>query len=120
MKKLLIILIVLASFFAGQYYGSHDFYVGHDCHYEGDSLVVSTIPSLYSIDLKEGYYTEKKLCWAAFEMLYNYYHFKDYEGDPMNPYGHGNFWMDCIMETKAYSVADSIMGGDWEDFFAEP
>lgn len=51
-------------------------------------------------------------------ICHQYYEFKDYDfiDDDGNMVGRHNFWDDCISESEAYDMLDSIKEGDWEDF----
>lgn len=62
---------------------------------------------------------ERKLAWAYEEMLHDYWQYKDIEEFDDGTSTQGNFFLDCIMETDAFFVADSLKHGDWEDFFYE-
>lgn len=63
---------------------------------------------------------ERKLANALFEMLHSYYEFNDVEYDNNDSViARHNFWYDCIMETDAYATADSVLEGDWEDFYED-
>lgn len=51
-------------------------------------------------------------------IAHQYYEFKDYDfiDEEGNIIGRHNFWDDCISESEAYDMLDSIKEGDWEDF----
>lgn len=59
---------------------------------------------------------ERQYCGAIFEILHDYWEFLDVQYTDSTVVRHA-FWKDVIMEGDAYHTADSINGGDWEDFF---
>lgn len=85
-------------------------------YYLGSSSYDSCVSEFYNTE--DALNQERKLANALFEMLHCYYEYKDYESidEQGNLQGHHNFWLDVITETDAYSIADSILGGNWEDF----
>lgn len=52
-------------------------------------------------------------------MLHDYWQYKDIEEFDDGSFTRGNFFLDYIMETEAFLMADSLKHGDWEDFFYE-
>ena len=128
MKNLIMAIILIGlGFIAGNYYGGHQFLLGHEVTFTSDTTYeVAALPSVWTTDLQKAYLEEKKLAWAYREMLWYYYWYKDFEDIDLGidvPKGqgrHGNFMTDVIMELDAYEVADSILQGDWEDFDCPP
>ncbi len=71
-------------------------------------------------DYYSRYMHERELCNATSEMLHDYWQFLDVEltedGDTIARH---NFFWDVISEGRSFEVADSLRGGDWEDFFED-
>lgn len=103
MKKTIISTIILVITNICSYYvGSHTWEFGQ---------AFSTYEALIQ---------ERKLCNATTEMLHMYWQYYDAEYADLNKdsiIARHNFFDDCIAESEAYQVANSIRRGDWEDFF---
>ena len=66
------------------------------------------------------YVHERELCNATSEMLHQYYQYLDVELDnDGDTIARHNFFWDVVSETRSYEVADSLRGGNWEDFFKD-
>jgi len=65
---------------------------------------------------KEAYLRERELNTATTEMLHMYWEYNDVEYINDSITARHNFWLDCIMETDSYYIADSLRNHDWSDF----
>jgi len=66
------------------------------------------------------YVHERELYNATSEMLHQYYQYLDVELDnDGDTIARHNFFWDVVSETRSYEVADSLRGGNWEDFFKD-
>lgn len=96
------------------FFSAHEIYMAQDVSKDGKTSI--NYPHFYNI--RNAYYTEREYCGCMMEMLHDYWEFKDIEWtNDGQPVGKHDFWNEVIMESDAYHTADSINGGDWEDFY---
>lgn len=68
--------------------------------------VVKTTDGCYTYSIVDALAGERELCNATFELLHRFYSNDD-----------NDFWFDVVVNTKEYQKVDSLLNGDWEDFY---
>ena len=102
MKKLLYILILFACCSLSYYMGSHWIYMAADVHSDDSESIMYP----HSFDLREAYLAEKEIANALFEGLHRFYSNDDHDD-----------WFTGFAKTKEYAKIDSLLNGNWEDFY---
>ena len=102
LTKVVIVAALVLSNIISYYLGSHWFYMAADVHQDGTESIMYP----HFIDLRESWVAERQLANALFEGLHRFYSNDDNES-----------WYDEFVPTKEYQKIDSLMNGDWEDFY---
>lgn len=94
MKRLLKLIIALAiGYCVGYLNGRYDIYRCVDNH-------------ICTMNYKEAYLAEKAIASASLELNHLWYSNDD-----------NDYWFDVVVKTKEYQKLDSVLNGDWEDFY---
>lgn len=68
--------------------------------------VICADGELWSYNVKDALAGERQIASACFDLLHRFYSNDDNE-----------FWFDVVVPSEQYNKLDSILNGDWEDFY---
>lgn len=103
MKKAAYILTIVIVAMVSYYIGGHDIFMAKDVHKDGSLSM--WYPHSYSY--KEALKYEREVAFSAMECLHRFYGSDD-----------NDTWFESFMKTKEYIHLDSVLGGEWEDFYS--
>lgn len=94
--------VIFVAYLLGLYVGSHHIYMAADVRKDGSLSM--WYPHAYNE--VEALRHERELANALFEGLHRFYSNDD-----------NDLWFESFMRTKEYHKIDSLLNGDWEDFY---
>ena len=100
--KVVIVAALELSNLISYYMGSHYMFLAADVHQNGSESLLYP----HFIDLRESWSAERQLANALFEGLHRFYSNDD-----------NDFWYESFVNTVEYNKIDSLLQGDWEDFY---
>lgn len=99
--RVVIVAALVLSNFCSCYVGRNYIYMAQDVREDGLSIKYP-----HAFDLKEAWLHDRQIVIALFAGLHRFYSNDDNDA-----------WFEEFMKTKEYAKIDSLLQGDWEDFY---